>query len=359
MNHVKNIFGCGDIYDIGDLDGNIYTVCTACMSVWSEFLSWGNANISRISKEASLADNIVLLSCQVTDLAVINDLHTLEELMQVNTNAIFWVSGCLAYRFDIILPKQVRRLSHTRKDYQIIKDSTFVDYRKPFWINGDHDEDGTIKPGMLFRGYYPLRIGAGCACGCKCCTINVTRCNQYELNNLNELENELTYAYDLLEKDIVLISDSPSVDQIKQWVKISRCTGVPIALRNISPAVVMECKNELIGLAKAGLLTCLHSPIQSTSERILEHMGILAKVTLDFIKLVPVFIDLATVMATSIIIDFKPKRFPETEKDLEKATKIFDYVLWNPYWNGKWDRAKAEDRWENYFGKPPRGAKKK
>jgi ribosomal protein S16 len=29
----------------------------------------------------------------------------------------------------------------------------------------------------------------------------------------------------------------------------------------------------------------------------------------------------------------------------------YDYVSWNPLWNGKWDRKLAEERFEKYLGK--------
>ena len=47
MTKVSNKFGTMDIYDIEDLGKSIYAVCTACMSVWSDLLSYANyeANI--------------------------------------------------------------------------------------------------------------------------------------------------------------------------------------------------------------------------------------------------------------------------------------------------------------------------
>jgi len=28
---------------------------------------------------------------------------------------------------------------------------------------------------------------------------------------------------------------------------------------------------------------------------------------------------------------------------------MFDYVSWNPYWDGIWDRQKAEERYKKYI----------
>ena len=35
------------IYEESDLGKNIYCVCTACMSVWSDFLSFANAEVAK------------------------------------------------------------------------------------------------------------------------------------------------------------------------------------------------------------------------------------------------------------------------------------------------------------------------
>jgi hypothetical protein len=56
---------------IENLEGKIYMTCSACMSVWADGLSWANAHPERITKNPAEADNIAVLSCQVTDLAVL------------------------------------------------------------------------------------------------------------------------------------------------------------------------------------------------------------------------------------------------------------------------------------------------
>ena len=50
-------------------------------------------------------------------------------------------------------------------------------------------------------------------------------------------------------------------------------------------------------------------------------------------------------IATNIIIDYKD--FPQ---DFSEIYKLYDYVSWNPLWDGKWDRKKAEERFEKYLG---------
>ena len=81
-NLITNRFGEGILYnkDHFTKDDKIYAVCTACMSVWSDLLSYGNKyhNIQNHSSNDMTA--IIILGCQVTDLAVYNDLRTAEQL---------------------------------------------------------------------------------------------------------------------------------------------------------------------------------------------------------------------------------------------------------------------------------------
>ena len=45
MKTVKNRFGESALYDIEDIvASDVYVVCTACMSVWSDFLSYANSD---------------------------------------------------------------------------------------------------------------------------------------------------------------------------------------------------------------------------------------------------------------------------------------------------------------------------
>ena len=47
MKTITNRFGTGILYDETDLGNGIYCVCTACMSVWSDFLSFANSELEK------------------------------------------------------------------------------------------------------------------------------------------------------------------------------------------------------------------------------------------------------------------------------------------------------------------------
>ena len=47
MKKVKNIFGEGNLYDKNDLGNKIYATSAACMSVWSDMLSFANKEKER------------------------------------------------------------------------------------------------------------------------------------------------------------------------------------------------------------------------------------------------------------------------------------------------------------------------
>lgn len=337
-----NIFGTGTLYTPHNLGKKIYATCTACMSIYSEFLSWANAsrNIFRFVREPDQAEDIIVLSCQVTDLAVLNDLRTIENLMNLHPGKRYFIGGCLAQRFDILLPEGVLRLDNVCQDYQPIHSSWMVNYAKPFWVPDFKENDRPLSDGHLFRRMYPLRIGVGCKGRCKYCTIRHTRGAPRVLEpSTNEFINEY---------DVVLIADSPTADQIKEWCSIAKHNLRRISVRNIEPQIALECHTELTDLARAGLLKIFHSPVQHTDALALADMfrsSTSAALLWDLAKMLRK--ESGVVTATNVITDYKS--FPNP--DMAYLREAFDYVSWNPYWDGKWDRAQAEKRFEHYFDK--------
>ncbi len=325
--------------EIKNIKGKIYFTCAACMTVWADALSWANKHKRRITKDPKEAENIIVLSCQVTDLAILNDLKTMERLQITYKNKQYFISGCLAERKDIKLPKGVQRLKIPKEDYQELNDRSLVHFEKPFWIKRFKEEDSEFKQGHLFRKMYPLRIGKGCPFNCEYCTIRITRGRFKEYKNHKQLEKEF-----LKFKDVILIADSPMPNQIKHWCSIALKYKKTISIRNIEPTVSVQCKNEIINLAKKGFLKIFHSPIQSNNKKVLQEMKRDVKSTFETIKMAKRLKKLGVFIATNIIIDYK-----NFKQDFSKVLNLYDYVSWNPYWDGKWDRNKAEKRFKKYI----------
>jgi len=339
LKNETNRFGTGILYQEEDVEGSIYAVCTACMSIYSEFLSFAQANKPRMVGYIDMkidADNVVLLGCQVTDLAVLNDLVELEFLMKKHPSKQFYVGGCLARRFDIELPKGVKRLNNIKRDYQVLHDYELVNWINPFWVK---DYNPMTIEGNLFRFDYPIRIGVGCNGSCSYCTIKVTRGENYLLDDYSQLEREFL-AY----PNTVLIADSPTKDQLLKWCDVSIKNNKPISIRNVEPHVAMEIMPALIDLSQKKLLSVFHSPIQSTNEFILKDMKRNSAAVFELLEAIG-HLNKQTYTATNIIIDYKDILHTDPDHVL-----YFDYVSWNPYWDGVWDRKKAEDRFKHYFG---------
>jgi len=350
MKQVTNKFGTGELYEINDVSGFIYVRCTACISIYSDFLSWAENNIARISEVPDDSDSIIILGCQVTDLAILNDLKHAEEFKDRNV----YMGGCLAQRFDIELPDYIKRLDVVRIENQPINELTFttVDFAKPFWEKDFVDTESVndnLKPGHIFRNYYPLKIGAGCTLKCAYCTIRDTRGDYYECNATDQVSEFIN------NKNVVLISDNPTVKQIKDWCAIAIEYNKEISIRNVEPMTVILCKDELLTLSEKGLLDILHCPIQSNNPKLLEVMDRNSKATMEYIALVPEFRKNGTKVATNIIIDYTVVEFGDTmispNRDEKFLNANFDYWVWNPYFDGNWNKEKAEARWAHYFAK--------
>lgn len=324
---------------IENLKGKIYMTSAACMSVYADALSWANAHKDRIVDNPNDAENIAVLSCQVTDLAILNDLRTIERYHAQNPNKKYFITGCLATRADIELPEYAERLETPRENFQFIEDRSLINYEKPFWVKDFDDNDDEHEQGHLFRNAYPLRIGKGCPNKCTYCKIRITR-GDFEQYPASKLEEEFL-AYD----DILLVADSPTVKQIKDWHKIAIKHNKGFSIRNVEPTITVRCEDELMDLAKRDLLKVYHSPIQSNNPDILRDMHRSVEDTLKTIEIAKKLKENGTYIATNIIIDYK-----DFEQDFSEIYDTYDYVSWNPLWDNVWDRKKAEERFEKYLG---------
>ena len=337
MKEVTNRFGTGTFYEIEDVPGKIYARCTACMSVYTDLLSWAQQNPDRMTTNIAEADSVIVLGCQVTDLAILNDLRHAESIDHEN----IFMSGCLAQRFDIDIP--YKRLDVVRIENEPINDFSLVEWAKPFWEKDFEDGDDNLKPGNLFRNYYPLKIGAGCKLSCKYCTIRDTRGDYYEANAYDQVGEFLSH------ENVVLISDNPTDRQVLDWCSIATKYNKPISFRNMEPSTVTRCWNELFALSQAGLLDILHCPIQSESLWLVRQMNRNSIATGAFLKVAFILRTFGTKLATNVIIDYTidGTLYPNCNKDY--LDREFDYWVWNPYFDGNWDREKAEARWEKYL----------
>ena len=342
MEKIKNIFGEGTIYKEEDLKGKIYITSAACMSVWSDALSYANRYKQKIIIDPSQADTIIVLGCQVTDLAILNDIEIAYKLHK-KYNKDIYMGGCLAQRLDIKLPDFIKRLDVVRVIGEDLKDRSLVHYEKPFWVPGFEENDDNLSQGNLFRNFYPLKIGAGCHGKCKYCTIKHTRGQTY----FNEAKDQIQEF--LSHDNVVLISDSPNEKQIKSWSEIALRYQKPISIRNIEPQNLIKCSKELHELADNHLLTILHCPVQSFDEELLKVMNRNVPATKEALKLIYELREKGVITATNIIIDYTVGDDFYPNYDLEQLNKYFDYFSWNPYFDGNFDFKKAKQRFRKYI----------
>lgn len=340
MNLIRNKFGSGIVVNQAELNGKTYITTAACMSVFSESLGWANANKCNVVHAPIDADNIVVLSCQVTDLAILNDFDTIENLRKQYPGKRFFIGGCLAQRFDVSMPLGVERLDHLRSDYQELKHLNLINYEKPFWVKNFRDDDSEFAEGHLFRKMYPLRVGAGCHGKCKYCTIKVTRGKAYNLDH-DKLAAEFA-RHD----DILIVADSICAEQISTYSNMATTYNKKISFRNVEPQNVVKAKKELFSLADKKLLRILHTPVQAFNREVLKLMNRDVEQTHEALEVVRKLRGKGVFTATNIIIDYCGY-----ENEFTKVYELFDYVTLNPYWDGVWNLAKARDRWDHYFNK--------
>ena len=342
MKKIKNIFGEGIMYDKNDLIPKIYATSAACMSVWSDMLSFANKEKDMFIDDPHQASSIVVLGCQVTDLAVLNDIEVAKRLHN-ETNKNIFMGGCVAQRMDIPLPDYIKRLDVVRENNVDLVDRNLVHYEKPFWVPDFEESEDNLKEGNLFRNFYPLKIGAGCHGKCKYCTIVHTRGGYYEEVPGKQIDEFLNH------ENVVLISDSPTPSQIKEWCRIAEETNKDISIRNIEPQNLIQCKDELLALADKGLLKIVHCPVQSFDPELLKAMNRSVFATNKAIELIKELRKKGVVTATNIIIDYTANNKLYENHDKEKLNEVFDYYSWNPYFDGNFDMERAKIRFKKYI----------
>ena len=360
---VINRFGRGNMLSVDEMIARenmqgrpmIYAESAACLSVTSDIWSWvsekkNTDRVIMVSNNIPGNNNVIIvLGCQVTDLAILNDIRLIEKLHNENPGASVYVGGCLAYRFDVDLPSYVTRLATMREINTPIDEqrANYVKWQKPFWVNENNwvESDGLDTcEGRLFRNMYPIKIGAGCHGKCSYCTIRDTRGDRYEVDAYMQVE-EFIKA-----EDVVLVSDSPTKQQILDWCHLSQRYNKPISIRNIEPSIAVQCGDELIGLAKMGLLKIFHCPIQSNNPEVLKLMHRSVNDTMLAIDLMQDLRINGVIVATNVIVDYVDSN-GKGYKNIDETwmAENFDYWSWNPYFDGKWDRESAENRFRNYL----------
>lgn len=342
MQEIKNIFGTGKIYDKNDLEGKIYATSAACMSVWSDMLSYANQNKERFVKTPEEADSIVVLGCQVTDLAILNDLRV-ASILHKKTGKDIYMGGCLAQRLDITLPEYIRRIDVVREYNVTLEDLKLINYEKPFWVPDFKETEDNLAEGNLFRNFYPLKIGAGCHGKCKYCTIRHTRGEGYEAVPEEQIDEFLNH------ENVVLTSDSPTPSQVKAWCRIAKESNKELSIRNIEPQNLILCKDELLELASLNLLKIIHCPVQSFEPKILKAMNRNVELTEAAVNLLKTLKNLGVITATNIIIDYIIDGKTYKNFDESKLNENFDYYSWNPYFDGNFNVEKAEERFKKYI----------
>lgn len=332
---MRNKFGVGEVTAINGLKGNNYIISCGCLNTYAEALSWANANIVSTASTTFLADNIIIQGCQRTDLAVLEAFKQIEYCAKQYPTKQIYLSGCLAKRFDIPVLAGVKRLVPLYKDNQYIRYFHLV-----------QRENQQLNWNQLFSGYYPVRIGRGGSRyrgQCNGATIRPGLC-KIDSNYYNRvgLEREMRET----DKPTVLVSDKPTVDQLNRWLGTAIFSDVPIALSNVEAddCILPFIEEVLLSAARCKVLSGIHCRLRSTHPKILSHYDYNVSKIERFLSLVRKLKKLGVFCAADVVINFKGIKDP----GMRRIKSLFDVVRWEPYWDGKWDRRKAENRSEIY-----------
>ena len=124
---VYNRYGHRTIYDETALrKSSNYIISASCLTARSEALSWANFPSTNITRNPFISDNIIIQGCQRNDLAVLTAIELLEKYKKDYIGRNIYLTGCLAKRFDIEIPKGVHRLNTLKKGKNSINKSMLL-----------------------------------------------------------------------------------------------------------------------------------------------------------------------------------------------------------------------------------------
>ena len=255
-----------------------FLTCNACLSVFADGWTESCLYSDKITLDIRKATNVVLLGCQVTDLAIYASMKYLEKIMKKYPNKNFFVSGCLAQRLDVELPKGIERVRLPYSNATHLSNERKPEWQKPFWISGFKNMPSKkYSDGHTFRYSYPFRVSKGCSFNCSYCTIKHTRgeraaCDQGLLIRDPYLRNKS------MKDNVVLVADSPSKEEVNWFIDSMLDPKINIhskgfEIRNVEPRVALECKGSIIKAAKSGMLRLFHAPLQSLDADVLKDMN--------------------------------------------------------------------------------------
>jgi tRNA A37 methylthiotransferase MiaB len=308
--------------ELKELKRPIAIVSAACRTVTAEWENWAQQLSSNEFSDLEGAQTMVIIGCQVTDLAILNDLRTAEHLQTIYPDKKIVLGACVAARDDISFdfPRVTLPLGIANLDA-----STFsvrhVKWLEPFWS----PQETFLRDGVS------VRTSRGCLSACAYCSINKVR-GGHEVYPLSRRS---------VVPGAVLVADSPSANEVRAFLGASHLNRAKVSLRNLEPEVAFGTKVETTVAAEAGLLGIWHVPIQSTNPEVVGKMRRDPSMLEKIISLAADLRRLGVKTATNIIENFVPG---DTSPDAES---LFDHVSRNPYWNGHWKRSIAEARWTN------------
>jgi len=336
-----NKFGTANIYEESDiLNKKIYIYNCACLTIHTETLGWANKHKNCIVNNPVDADVIIVLGCQVTDLAIHNDIQTLLafQFKYGCEDKLILFGGCIGQRFDIF-PTVFNRIDLLYSNYQPVTDDSLITWQHPFWIK-QSETNSFLRTDK--KDFKYIRVGKGCHGRCQYCTIRITRKDPVTLD-LNKLLPQFEECAGS-NKIIIPVADTLTIPQIEHLYGIAIQYKIKFALRNIEPSNAVATSDTLLKFSESGLLDTIHIPIQSTNKDSLRQMNRSINDTFESIELIKNIKSNGVYTATNVIINYN-----DQSSGYNTIKEIFDHVAWNPYWNGKWDIVTAARRMTQYI----------
>jgi len=322
MINVKNEFGEGTLYEINDIKGKLYFVGNFCSSKTEEALHWITINRHRVTTNINEADAIIIVCCQLTNSEVYNSLTHIKRIGIKYHNKTIYVTGCLAYRFDIQCFG--RRLGFVNQNYEcfIEKENLFnnIELIKPIADVKHVRFTQKIALYETIEEWQKIYVSQGCNNKCSFCSVR--KC----IGPYKEIKPESEQKKIFLNSNHVCLTGDSVGDSVYKWLLLALEHNKYVSISHINVKTVIFCYELLKKIAENNRLAYMHCAIQSLDSKILKHMNRDAVATVNAIEYLQEFRKLGTYVLIDIILDYEMDGKIYENYEEMKLKGLFDEV---------------------------------
>lgn len=288
--------------------------------------------------DTDIADIMVLvLGCSKDDLAIVKSLHVAESYSAKYDGVDIYLGGCMAC-IDIELPSYIKGVIDTKLTLDIPMDILKISKVK------------------CERQYWELERVNKSSCNIIKIDKGLKSCSKYAKGCLSIVEIEDKLSSVKQGELVEIVSEGLDSKRLEMILSLIERYKVKVGFREIRTEVIVSQHKRLKEISELGLIEYISSAITSDNDKVLIDLGYDVCYINDAIKIMGELRELGVKVYTRVLVDYnkvtgdgKQIRYSNTSQ--RWLNDHFDGWSWEIYYDGKWDKEKAIERYNEYVVK--------